>query len=145
MRRRPSSGALLRGALLALLALPGVRPEPVQAQEVADEGALFLLLPIGARSVGRGQAVVASRDGGTEAVWWNPSGLASITRTEAAIHHSQSLFGTGDALTLAVPSAVLGVVAASANVLTLAETPVTDTLGGPDLGTAVTRGIVYAA
>ena len=145
MRRRRSSGPLLRGALCAAVALAGAGPIRLQAQSAADEGALFLLLPVGARSVARGQAVVASRESGSEAVWWNPAGLAAVTRTEAAIHHSQSLFGTGDALTLVVPSSVLGVIAASVNVLTLAETPVTDSVEGTEIGTAVTRGVVYAA
>ncbi len=110
---------------------------------LADDGALFLLLPIGARSVGMGQAVVAAREGGTEAVWWNPSGVAPITSTQAAIHHSQSLFGTGDAITVVVPSSVLGVIAGSVNVLNFGESEVRDSVS--QLGTIVARGLVYAA
>ena len=40
---------------------------------LATEGALFLLLPVGARSVGMGQAVVADRPG-TEARVVEPGG-----------------------------------------------------------------------
>src|SRR5918993_5829918 len=79
---------------------------------LAQDGALFLLLPVGARSVGLGQAVVADRSG-SESVWWNPSAIGAATRREAAIHHSQSVAGTGDAVTIVVPSSVLGVLALS--------------------------------
>src|SRR5215470_567552 len=82
---------------------------------LATEGALFLLLPVGARSVGMGQAVVADRPG-SESVWWNPAAIGAATRREAAIHHSQSVAGTGDAVTIVLPSSLLGVLALSVNI-----------------------------
>src|SRR5215217_7098097 len=123
MRRRlfRRARAAIGAALLALAA----RPDHARAQGgPAEDGALFLLLPVGARAVGMGQAVVADQPG-SEAVWWNPAALARAEKRELAIHHSQSLVGTGDALTLVVPSSVLGVLAVSANIFNYGEIPLT--------------------
>lgn len=113
----------------------------------ASEGALFLLLPVGARSVGLGQAVVADRPG-SEGVWWNPAAIGAATRREAAIHHSQSIVGTGDAVTIVVPSSLLGVLALSVNILDYGEQqtnpdPTIPVEGGA--GTIIPRSFVYAA
>ena len=113
---------------------------------LAQEGALFLLLPVGARSVGLGQAVVADRPG-SESVWWNPAAIGAATRREAAIHHSQSVAGTGDAVTIMVPSSLLGVLALSVNIFDYGEqqsTTPTD-LGESGTGTIIPRSFVYAA
>src|SRR5688572_6430144 len=99
MRPRHSSLATAI-AVAALRALPGLAPAGVGAQGgPAQEGALFLLLPIGARTVGTGQAAVASRPG-SEAAWWNPSALARLEKREVALHHGQSIFGTSDAVSV---------------------------------------------
>jgi hypothetical protein len=124
-------------------ALPGVG----RAQTgLAQEGALFLLLPVGARSVGLGQAVVADRSG-SELVWWNPSAIGAATRREAAIHHSQSVAGTGDAVTIVVPSSLLGVLALSVNIFDYGEQQSTDQTdgNGEGAGTIIPRSFVYAA
>jgi hypothetical protein len=108
---------------------------------------LFLLLPVGARSVGMGQAVVADR-GGSESVWWNPAGIGASTRREAAIHHSQSVAGTGDAVTIVVPSSLLGVLALSVNIFDYGEQQTNPGDAGPDeggIGTIIPRSFVYAA
>ena len=124
-------------------ALPGVG----RAQTgLAQEGALFLLLPVGARSVGLGQAVVADRPG-SEAVWWNPAAIGAATKREAAIHHSQSVAGTGDAVTIVVPSSLLGVLALSVNIFDYGEQQSTDQTdgNGEGAGTIIPRSFVYAA
>ncbi len=46
------------------------------AEPSSTEGALTLLLPIGARGIGMGRAVTASS--GPESVFWNPAGLARL-------------------------------------------------------------------
>src|SRR3954471_19297470 len=97
---------------------------------LATEGALFLLLPVGARSVGMGQAVVADRPG-TEAVWSNPAAIGAATHREAAIHHSQSVAGTGDAVTILVPSSLLGVLALSVNIFDYGEQQSNPDASGP--------------
>jgi len=110
--------------------------------DVATEGALFLLLPVGARSVGMGHAVVAERSG-SESVWWNPSGLARLESYEVAIHHSQNLIATGDAVSVVLPFPILGVFAVSANVLNYGEQEINDGTG--TVGSLLPRSFVYAA
>jgi hypothetical protein len=143
MRPRRSSHILALASVLASAAA-GVSEARAQAGgQRAEEGALFLLLPVGARSVGIGQATVAQR-GSSEAVWWNPAGLAASEKREAAIHHSQSIIGTGDAVTVVIPSSLLGVLAASVNIVSFGEQE-----PRPDeqatVGTLVPRSFVYAA
>src|SRR6476620_9730709 len=142
LRSSRASFALL-GAILISAA------EVARAQTgLATEGALFLLRPVGARSVGLGQAVVADRPG-SEAVWWNPAAIGASTRREAAIHHSQSVAGTGDAVTILVPSSLLGVLALSVNIFDYGEQqtnpgdPTSPDDGGS--GTIIPRSFIYAA
>lgn len=145
MRLRRSRGAVV---LAGAIALGGFITDVASAQTgVADEGALFLLLPVGARSVGIGQAVAADR-GGSEAVWWNPAAIGAATRREAAIHHSQSVAGTGDVITIVVPSSLLGVLALSVNIFDYGEqesSPDPDNPGQGTGGTIIPRSFVYAA
>ena len=143
MRRRLSNAA--RAALVAaLLALAGTARSARAQAGPAEDGALFLLLPVGARAVGMGQAVVAEQDG-SEAVWWNPAGLARADKREAAIHHSQSVIGTGDAVSIVVPSSLLGVAALSVNILNYGAEDVTDPQIGGVIGSILPRSFVYAA
>lgn len=140
MRRRRSSRRL--ATIACALALAGARR--AGAQEVATEGALFLLLPIGARAIGAGQAVAATVDG-SESVWWNPAGLARQDKREVAIHHSEPFFETtGDALSVIVPSSLLGVVALSAHIVNFGSEDQTDTEGNV-VGSLLTRSFVFAA
>ncbi|MEP7346181.1 MAG: PorV/PorQ family protein [Gemmatimonadaceae bacterium] len=83
---------------------------------LSDQAALFLLLPVTARAVGMGQAMMAA-DGSGDGVWWNPAGIASVKRGDASLHHSQSVVGTSEALTVSAASSLLGVAAISANIL----------------------------
>ncbi|MFL5575474.1 MAG: PorV/PorQ family protein [Gemmatimonadaceae bacterium] len=136
-RRRSRTVAALLGALLS------VHAASTAEAQAAEDGALFLLLPVGARAVGMGQAVAADQ-GGSEAVWWNPAGIARTEKPEAAIHHSQSVIGTGDAVTVVVPSSLLGVLALSVNILNFGEQDVTDVDVGT-VGTILPRSFVYAA
>ena len=71
LRGSRARALLSRAAALGLAAAFLARPS--RAQDV-KEGAPFLLIPVGARAVGQGQAVVASRLG-PEAIWWNPASL----------------------------------------------------------------------
>jgi len=82
----------------------------------ADQAALFLLLPVSARAVGMGQAMMAASGTG-DGVWWNPAGIATVKRGDAALHHSQSVIGTSEALTVTAATSRLGVVALSGNIL----------------------------
>lgn len=142
-RRAEALLAPLRCALALVVAL--LAPErAVRAQgDVATEGALFLLLPVGGRAVGMGQAVVAGVDG-SEAVWWNPAGLARQEKRELAIHHSEPFVETsGDALSLVIPSSLLGVLAISANLIDYGTEDQTDQNGNV-IGSITTRSFVFA-
>ncbi len=81
----------------------------------AADATLFLLLPVGARATAMGTAMVA-QDRTLESLWWNAAGLASLSSTEVSLNHSQSLVGTGDALSTAVRTK-LGVLGAGFNLL----------------------------
>lgn len=140
MRQRRSSRSL---SLLIAASLAGLGSTSEAQQSRAEEGGLFLLVPVGARAVGVGQAVVAAQLG-SEAVWWNPAALARSEKREAAIHHSQNLLATGDALTLLVPSSLLGVLAVSLDIF---DYGVIERTRGPNgaSGEILPRNIVYAA
>ena len=141
MRRRRSNWRLAAG--LGLLALGS--PLRGDAQAVATEGALWLLLPIGARAVSTGQAVVATVDG-SEAVWWNPAGLARQDKREVAIHHSEPFYETyGDALSFVLPSSLLGVFALSAHVVNFGSQDLTNKDDPQVVGRLLTRSFVFAA
>src|SRR5215210_1298950 len=115
MRRRRSRSVASRALVASLAALLCGAARPSRAQGApAEEGALFLLVPVGARAVGMGQAVTAAEDG-SEAVWWNPAGLARLEKREAAIHHQRGLGHTADAISIIVPSSLLGVIGLSAH------------------------------
>src|SRR5688500_16375073 len=108
MRRRPSEdvrrGARAPGRVLAADLLTGLANARAAAQDFATEGALFLLLRVGARAVGIGQATAAAIEG-SEAVWWNPAGLARQAKRELAIHHSEPFpESTQDVVSFIVPS-----------------------------------------
>ena len=111
---------------------------------MAQSGALFLLVPFGARAVGRGEAVTADRDAGTEGLWWNPAALARLEKREAAVHHSQSVIATTDMLAFAVPSRVLGTLGAGAYLVNYGDQQATDPINGAPIGTITNRSYLLA-
>jgi hypothetical protein len=130
-------------AVFATVFLFGATTLPAQGS-VGSEGGAFLLRPVGARAVGLGQAVVARRDG-SEGLWWNPAALVGATRREVSIHHSQDFFATGDALTLIIPSTLLGVFAIAADLQNFGEQENTTDPTVPPTGTVLTRSFVLTA
>lgn len=129
----------MRGATVVLLVL-GLAPQVVEAQN----GGLFLLVPFGARAVGLGEAVVADTSIGTEGMWWNAAALARLPKREVAIHHSQTVIATSDMLTYAVPSKVLGTLAASAFLVNYGDQQATDSQTGTPIGTITNRNYQLA-
>lgn len=118
--------AALAGAVAAV-----ARPPRAGAQ-AGGEG-LFVLLPVGARAVGMGEAVVAQR-GGSDALWWNPAAVAGPGPREAALHHSETVLGRGNALALVWPvggAGRFGTIGTSVNVLDLGQIQATDEQGQP--------------
>jgi len=107
--RCSSSGLALALGGAALLGAGA--PARARGQALTQaQGAEFLLLPVGARATALGQAATAE-GGTTEAIFWNPAGLAAVPKGEFAVHHYDAFFGSGDALAVAVHSARLGTVA----------------------------------
>ncbi len=140
---RPRLSRRDRVATLLLLAAVGLCSTASAQGGLTTEGAQFLLIPIGARSLGMGQAVVAD-EAGSESVWWNPAGLARAETREVAVHHFQSYVGTGDVLSLVIPSSRLGVLTGSVYILNFGAQDINDR-GNLSTGTLLPRNLVYAA
>ena len=111
------------------------------AQNTSD-GALFLLLPVGAQSVGMAQATVAERLG-SEAVWSNPAGIARLEKKEAAIHHSETVAARGDVITILAPKKLLGAFAVSVNLRDFGNQLIT-VPGGTQIGRVLPRNVLFA-
>jgi len=75
---------------------------------LATEGVLFLLVPVGARTAGSGQAAVTS-EAGSESLWSNPAGIARMTRPEMALLYSKTFVENGMALAVVYPAGRAGV------------------------------------
>lgn len=133
---------VLRRAICALLT---VGLSLIAGPELhAQNGGLYLLVPLGAHAVGQGEAVVADSTLGTEALWWNPAALARISKKELAVHHSQTLVATSDMLSFAVPSRVLGTIAGSAYLVNYGDQSATDPVSGTEIGTITNRNYQLA-
>jgi hypothetical protein len=130
-------------AALAVAAATAVCPRAATGQAIVGEGALDLLLPTGARTVALGQAATAIK-GSTESVWGNPSGLAAITATTAALHHSRSAGGKADAVAVVGHSRILGSFGLSASLREFGASDNTDG-SGAEGGTILPRSLIYAA
>lgn len=136
MRQRRSSTAL--AAVLTLL--PGL----LAAQDLELGGAAFLLVPVGARATSLGQAAVA--DGGTsEAAFWNPAGLASLPRSEFAVHHAQTFASNNTALAGYFAHDQLGVIGVAAYLVDFGSQPVIPPGGGSPVGRLGSKGIELLA
>ncbi|MBI4551828.1 MAG: PorV/PorQ family protein [Candidatus Latescibacteria bacterium] len=74
---------------LLLLLLLGMTPAAVHATKYAGE---FLSIGVGPRALGMGGAFVAVADDVTSG-YWNPAGLAFLSRRAAMVMHSEQLAG----------------------------------------------------
>ncbi|CAN5287362.1 hypothetical protein BH23GEM2_BH23GEM2_22910 [soil metagenome] len=126
------------------MALAGV-PVAADSQVSSSDAALFLVIPVGARATGQGHTLVAEDSAGSEAIWWNAAGIARQRSREAAIHHSQTVAGTGDAISFVIPTRARGVFAASVNILDLGTQQVTEDPNQPPVGLILVRNVIYAA
>ena len=127
---------------LAVLAFAAAAASLRAQGGIATSGGLELVLPVGARAVGMGQAVVADQLG-TESIWWNPAALGRMRDRDLAVHHSQTFTYTGDAVALVVPVAPVGVVAVSASLYNQGQEEVTDATGS--FGTITPQTEILAA
>lgn len=126
-------------ALAVILMLPSLS----SAQGPEQEGALFLRTPIGARGVGLGQAVSATRMG-ADGIWWNPASLAWTTTRESTLDHAQNFAVTGDAIDVVVPAGRLGVLSASLVYFNFGKQDAVDQFG-TTLGSLSPHALVAAA
>ena len=112
----------------------------------ATQGALDFLLPIGARSVGMGQAAVALATG-SDALWWNPALVARGPR-EVGLQITQTLAtqsGTDAAASVIYPVPRVGAVAISFRYLNYGEQPAVDSATGQQTGTFSQTSTIAAA
>ncbi len=130
---------------LALLTLTGMvlwagGRTPLAAQEDTQlEGALFLLLPVGARAVGMARAMTATT--GASSVWWNPAGLAGLGESRLDVFRGQDLAGDGTSITLLTSNERLGALGASYILHDFGTQEIRDREGN-FLGTAANRNHV---
>jgi hypothetical protein len=104
-------GALVALVLLPLLATPVVAQDGDPSASTGSEGALFLLLPVGARAVSLGRVVTALES--PEAAFWNPAGLAGVDESQAVLFRGDHVAGTATALSAVWTPSGAGTLAAS--------------------------------
>jgi len=100
-------------ALAVALATAFGVPAPISAQDDAPEpeGALFLLLPIGAQGTGVARAMTALS--GPESVWWNPAGVVPVEENSLFLFRSEDFSGEATALSVLGSRPGLGTAALS--------------------------------
>jgi hypothetical protein len=135
------------GAAVLLLGLVVASPAWAQGDPVgtSEEGALFLLLPVGARAVSLGRAMTAVE--GAEGAFWNPAGLAGVERSLLVVMRGEQVAGKATAFSGVLARTGLGTVAASYLLLDVGDQDITDPSGNV-LGTVSVRnhlGVVSAA
>jgi hypothetical protein len=102
----------------------------------SSEGSLFLLLPIGAKSVSLGRTMTAMR--GPEGVWWNPAGVSGESRSRLQLHRGEDLAGEATSVSALFARPRLGVLGVSYQLTDLGEIERLDSQGN-FLGTVFIR------
>jgi len=134
-------------ALLVVLSLLVLAPGVSAQEEPQDraEGALFLLLPVGAQGVSLGRAMTWVE--GAEGAFWNPAGLAGVDRSQGVLFRSDHISGTATAVTGLWANPGVGTLGASYFLLDAGDIDQTDEFGNPT-GTITIRnhlGVVSGA
>ncbi|MBL0172350.1 MAG: PorV/PorQ family protein [Gemmatimonadaceae bacterium] len=127
--------------LVALLALL-LGSAPVLS---AQSGALFLLVPFGARAVSMGEAISADTTLGSEGIWWNAAALARLPSKEVALHYSQTLLANSVMVSVAVPSRIFGTLALSGYDVNYGDQQATDPFNGQPIGVISNHNYLLAA
>lgn len=102
----------------------------------SNEGALFLLLPVGAQGVSLGRAMTAMT--GPESAFWNPAGLADVTESRVVLLRGDHAVGTATAVSVLGARPGLGTVGFSYLLLDVGDQDLTDGDGNV-LGTVSVR------
>lgn len=149
MRRSRSEGGRTDGwivgrivAAVAVLAAGPPARLPAQSTPL-NYGALFLLFPVGAQSVGMGQTA-AALEGRGEAVFLNPAGVGSLTTSEFALHSAQLAAGATNAITVFFPRRGVGVFGVALDLVDYGDQEVPDSSGNT-IGRIASRNIALLA
>ncbi len=113
--------------LVIVLALVPATKAPGQAlapEASSSEGALFLLLPVGAAGVSLGRAMTTVTS--AEAAFWNPAGLASLTQSEFLVMRGDPPAGKSTALSWLISRQPFGVLGFSYHLLDAGEQDLVD-------------------
>lgn len=94
------------------------------AEPSSTEGALTLLLPIGARGIAMGRAVTPSP--GPESVFWNPAGLARLDGGSFFVYRGNHLAGDATGFSLILARQPLGALGLSYQLLDLGDQDLRD-------------------
>ena len=125
---------------MVLLFLQTAHPPELRGQESSDpsstEGALFLLLPTGAKAVSLGRAMTAMP--GAESAFWNPAGLAEVRGSQAMLVRGDHTVGTATGLSLIAHGSGVGTLGASYLLLDVGDQDFRDRDGNV-LGTVSVR------
>ncbi|GBD33399.1 hypothetical protein HRbin33_02384 [bacterium HR33] len=140
---RPSLSRLAWAWGLACLLSPASQLDAQTDGTVAEGGAAFLLVPVGARAVALGQAAVADFGSG-ELAFWNPAGLALLPRSELGIHHARTFASNNTALAGYVSMRRVGTFGAAAYLVDFGSQEVRPG-PGPPTGRTTVRNIELLA
>ncbi len=141
MTLRARSVVALTFALLLASPVSGA----AQGSVSSTEGALFLLLPVGAKGVAMGRAMTTMQ--GPESSFWNPAGLASLEKNQLILFRGDHAVGTGTTLSALAVRPGLGAMGVSYLLLDIGDQQLTDETGNV-LGTVSVRnhlGVVSGA
>ena len=128
-------------ACVVLSAQPALR---LSAQnQPLNAGALFLLFPVGAQSVGMGQTAAAA-EGRGEVVFQNPAGVGSLGSSEFALHSAQLAAGATNALTAFFPRRGVGVFGAAVYLVDYGDQDVNDSSANT-IGRLSSRNFAFLA
>ncbi len=144
---RKLSTLVLTGALAVLVAAPVTAQSqtPSGNDPSSTEGALFLLLPVGARAVSMGRAMTALE--GPESAFWNPAGLAGVRHSQVVIFRGDNPVGPATAISMLLVKNHVGTIGLSYFLLDGGTQELRDAYGN-DLGTISVRnhlGVASAA
>lgn len=135
-----------KSALALVVAMATASPALAQSSVGSSgEGALFLLLPVGAQAVSLGRAMTTVA--GTEGAFWNPAGLAPVERAAVVVFRGEQVAGTATALSALFTGQGKGTLGASYLLLDVGDQDLTDAAGNV-LGTVSVRnhlGVISAA
>lgn len=105
-------------------------------QSSTTEGALFLLLPVGAQGVALGRAMTSFAS--QEAAFWNPAGLADLRESRFFLYRGDQFAGESTAISILLTREPIGTLGLSYQLLDIGDQDLRDAQGEV-LGTVSVR------